>query len=424
MRTPLVTVILLVSLSGFLAQADHRPIPAPVPAPDFVANGEQPAGSTPSAGALRSGARAEAKPVKVLKTPHGGIQPQAVVDPRGRLHLIYFTGDPGKGDLFYVLRGPDQERFSDPIRVNSQPGSVVALGTIRGGQLAVGNRGRVHVAWNGSGTALPKNPANRNPMLYARLYDAGKAFEPQRNLMQTSDVLDGGGTVAVDEVGNVYVAWHALRRGGERGEGERQVWVVHSANDGKTFGPETAANPGPTGACACCGMRAFADGKGTAYLLYRAATKGIHRDMYLLSSVDQGKHFDSMLLHPWTIDACPMSSAAFAEGPGGVFAAWETNGQVYFARVEPNSPREGDVFAAPGNGQGRKHPALAANARGEVILVWTEGIGWQRGGALAWQVYDKTGQPTGERGRLAGAIPAWGLASVVADKSGTFTIIY
>src|SRR5947209_20326242 len=84
--------------------------------------------------------------VDVVKTPAGGIQPQAVVDEQGVVHLIYFKGEPGWGDLFYVRRDPDTKRFSEPLRVNSQPGSGIATGTIRGGQLALGKGGRLHVA--------------------------------------------------------------------------------------------------------------------------------------------------------------------------------------------------------------------------------------------------------------------------------------
>jgi len=166
---------------------------------------------------------ADAPRVVLLKTPHGGLQPQAVMDGKGVMHLIYFKGEPSAGDLFYVRREPGQERFTDPIRVNSQPGSAIAVGTIRGGQLALGNDGRAHVAWNGSGKALPKNKANRTPMLYTRLNDTGSGFEPQRNLMLMTDVLDGGGTVAADATGNVYVAWHGLGLGSPRGEGNRRV---------------------------------------------------------------------------------------------------------------------------------------------------------------------------------------------------------
>ena len=72
---------------------------------------------------------------------------------------------------------------------------------------------------------------------------------------------------------------------------------------------------------------------------------------------------------------------------------------------------------------GRKHPALAGNARGETILAWTEGTGWNKGGSLAWQVYDKDGKPTAEHGRAAG-VPTWSLVAVFARPDGGFTILY
>ena len=57
-----------------------------------------------------------------------------------------------------------------------------------------------------------------------------------------------------------------------------------------------------------------------------------------------------------------MSSEALVEGPNGVYAAWETQGQVKFARVEPGTVKHAPPVAAPGAGQGRKHPSLAVNA--------------------------------------------------------------
>jgi hypothetical protein len=375
---------------------------------------------------LASGAARAEEPghrVTILKTPDGGIQPQAVVDGKGVLHLVYFKGDPGAGDLYYVRRGPGQERFSAPLRVNSQPGSAIAVGSIRGGQLAVGKGGRIHVAWNGSAKARPGG-VGRSPMLYTRLDDEGTAFEPQRNLMQASAVLDGGGTVAADDAGNVYVAWHALPTGAEPGEVRRKVLAAHSTDEGKTFGREESAFDRPTGACGCCGMRAFADSRGSVYLLYRAATEGVHRDMYLLRSKDHGKTFQEVLVHPWEIEGCPMSSEAFAEGPGGVRAAWETEGQVYFATVSPKGQAADRPRPAPGPGKARKHPALAVNGRGEMLLAWAEGTGWQRGGALAWQVFDAAGRPTGERGRIEGGIPVWGLPAAVAGPDGRFLLIH
>src|ERR1700744_1355337 len=75
--------------------------------------------------------------ISVMRVPHGGIQPQMTVDGTGALHLLYFAGDPKAGDLFYVKSADGGVTWSKPIRVNSVPGSATALGTIRGGQIAI-----------------------------------------------------------------------------------------------------------------------------------------------------------------------------------------------------------------------------------------------------------------------------------------------
>ncbi|HEY7183118.1 MAG TPA: hypothetical protein VIC84_16930 [Blastocatellia bacterium] len=355
--------------------------------------------------------------VKLIRTPNGGLQPQAALDERGVLHLVYFIGEPQGGDIYYVRRDAGKTDFTSPVRVNSEQGSAVAVGTIRGAQLAIGRNGRVHIAWNGR----RETDGNDAPMLYARMNDARTGFEPQLNVMQFSGGLDGGGSVAADKSGDVYVAWHG--KGDKEGEENRRVWVAISTDEGRTFSRETAAWNEPTGACGCCGMRAFVDRQGRAHLLYRAATERVDRDMYLLSSENRGRSFSGTLLDKWKLNACPMSSAALADGATGLLAAWETNGQVYFASLDPQNPRRIFPIPAPGDTGKRKHPAIAANSRGETMLVWTEGTGWKKGGSLAWQLYDSQGKPVGERGSEQG-IPAWSLAAVVAENDGSFTIFY
>jgi hypothetical protein len=361
-------------------------------------------------------------PVTALRVPDKGIQPQVAVDGKGAVHLIYFSGEPRAGDIFYVRSESGGDTFSRPLRVNSVPGSAIAVGNIRGAHLALGKNGRAHVAWMGSDKARPKGPGDATPMLYARLNDTGTEFEEQRNVIRSAAGLDGGGSVAADDAGNVYVTWHAPAPG-DKGEGARCVWVAHSTDEGKTFAAEKRANADPTGACGCCGMRAFADGKGTVYMLYRAAKEDVHRDMYLLASTDKGDHFRGEKVQEWEINTCPMSSAAFAEGAGVVLAAWETNGQVYYSRIDQATGKRSPAVAAPGDGKGRKHPAVAVNARGETVLVWTEGMGWNKGGSVAWQVFDKDGKPAGAPGRTEG-VPTWSLVAVFARPDGRFTIVY
>src|SRR6059036_431008 len=74
-------------------------------------------------------ARSAPPQVTLLRVPHGGIQPQLATDEKGTLHLIYFGGDPSHGDLYYV-HSVDGASFSDPIRVNHEPGNAIAVGNV------------------------------------------------------------------------------------------------------------------------------------------------------------------------------------------------------------------------------------------------------------------------------------------------------
>src|SRR2546426_5032689 len=109
---------------------------------------------------LASWAGAEDVPivkVRLMRVSDGGIQPQVAVDiVQGIVHLLYYKGPEAKGDLFYTKSTDEGASWSTPLRVNSQPGSAIAIGTIRGGHIAFGKNGRVHVAWMGADGAEPK----------------------------------------------------------------------------------------------------------------------------------------------------------------------------------------------------------------------------------------------------------------------------
>jgi hypothetical protein len=202
----------------------------------------------------------------------------------------------------------------------------------------------------------------------------------------------------------------------------RVVFVARSMDEGKTFQREKEAISKPTGACGCCGLRAFADSAGVVYILYRGASETVNRDEILLISPQPGAEFQIAYSHPWEIPTCVMSSATLAESKDRVWAAWETTGQVYFASVNPKTLQVSEPIAPPGSTK-RKHPAVAANANGDTLFVWTEGTGWAKGGAVAWQLYDKDGNATSERGRADG-VPVWGLATTFAKSDGGFVIVY
>ncbi len=238
----------------------------------------------------------------LIRTPDGGIQPDLATDASGALSLLYFKGDPAAGDLYYVRLDADL-RASPAIRVNSRAGSAIATGSIRGGQIATGRNGRVHVAWPGSTSSIPRGPEGTAPMFYTRLLDGRTQFEPERNLARVSRNLDGG-AIAADADGRVYVAWHAAIPGGTD-ESARRLWIARSSDDGRTFGQETSASDPAVGACGCCGVRAIVDRRETLYVLFRSAADLVHRDTYLLTSRDHGERFRPAARMPGTSARAP-----------------------------------------------------------------------------------------------------------------------
>jgi hypothetical protein len=365
-----------------------------------------------------AGAGATRADSTIVRLPAGGIQPHAAVDSRGVAHVVYFSGDPANGDLFYTRLGPD-DTFSAPVRVNSDEGSAIAVGTVRGARLALGRNGAVHVTWNGSSRAAASTGIT--PMLYARLNAARTGFDPQRNLIQYAVGIDGGGAIAADAQGRVFVAWHA---GGpeSKSEGDRRVWLTESRDDGRTFARERPISPPETGACGCCGMDGLVTPTGELFFLYRSAREVVNRDSYLLASPDAGRTFRAVRMEPWNVGACPMSTYELVAGQGTVLAAWETGGQVRYSRIHAGiaSPA---IVAPPGTATNRRHPSLAINARGEVLLSWSVGTGWQRGGAVAWQVFDAAGRPIGAAGHAPG-VPVWGMTAAIARPDGSFAVVY
>jgi hypothetical protein len=355
--------------------------------------------------------------VTVVATPDGGIQPQAVVDPAGTIHLIYFKGEPAGGDLFYVRWTAPTAGFSTPLRVNSEAGSAIAAGSVRGGQIALGRNGWIHVAWNGS-KAIERDGVKQTPMWYARLSATGKAFERQQAIGSRTRHLDGGGSVAADRRGRVHVVWHAA--GVEDGEPHRQIYVATSTDDGARFAVEKGyANEG--GACGCCGVETLVDARGRLQILYRAAGAMIHRDAMWLTIGPQGAS-SPVRLHPWELSACPMTTFAMASSRDGLVAAWETQQQIYTAVLNPETRELTTV--APIEGKAiRKHPSVAINAAGDRLIAWTEGTAWARGGTVAWELRNRSGVTLAAKAS-AGTVPVWGLVSAVVRKDGSFLILH
>ena len=360
-------------------------------------------------GLASRGAVAESRAaVEALRIPEGGRLPRAVVDAEGTLHVVHVAGGTHRADLFHVTRESGASGWSKPRRVNSRELSVSGVGPVDGAQLALGPDNRLHVVW------LQAEPPR---FFYTRSLEDGAGFEPQRDLSTGHEGnVEAGPAVAVDGGGNVFVFWHA----GAVEDARRSVHLTVSRDGGTTFEPARRVGAGTEGACACCGVAAMVDAEGAVHVSYRGAGDNVRRGQRLLTSTDQGRSFSDRLVHPWELAACPVSTTNLFAGPGGLTAAWETRGQVYFADVD----RLEAVRSPPGKARfRRKNPVAAVNARGDTLLAWGDGPGFSFGGSLHWQVFDAAGRALGEPGGGAGTIiDGSTIAAVVQD--GRFLVIF
>lgn len=352
-----------------------------------------------------------AEEVLFERVPEGGVQPQVAATSDGTLHLVYLKGDPRGGDVRHVMKKKGASGWSAPATLNSTPATAVAAGTIRGAQIAVGRNDSLHVVWNGPGGK--DQPA---PLYYSRSLDGGATFEKQRDLRAGTQALDGGASVAASARGEVFVVWHGAPAGAAPGEIHRRVFILKSSDNGGTFSQPAIGNADDPGVCACCSLKAFVSPGGELLTLYRAARSPAQRDITLMTSRDGGVTFQHRNVGPWAINACPMSSASVVAAGTQTRAAWEAEGRVYTSVLDDRSEA---LAVSPDKA---RHPALAVNTRGETLVTWSEGTGWQKGGQLGWVVLDSAGRATGQRGSRPG-VPVWGFSAAYAEGE-RFVILY
>lgn len=350
--------------------------------------------------------------VKVESLPEPGLQPQVVVSPAGVVHLVYLLGDPKACDVRHTTRRVEGGDWSPPVTVNSEPRSAIAIGTIRGAQIALGKNDSVQVLWNGS-TAGRSEPMRQAPLLHARLAPGAKTFSAQQNLMAETTALDGGASIAANPNGQVTVVWHAAPAGA-KGEAERLVFARNSSDDGLTFAAPEPLNAASPGVCACCSLRAHLAGDGTLSVLYRGTPEPASRGMILLTC--RAGATRKTRLDDWQVALCPMSSASLLPTGRSLRAAWENNGRIVTGILGGPAPEHRKI--GPGNA---KHPALAQNTQGQVLVASVIGSGWNQGGSLHWDLLD-TRRPSSSNGG-GQPIPVWSHPAVYAQPDGRFVIL-
>ncbi|HEX5218043.1 MAG TPA: hypothetical protein VFZ59_00625 [Verrucomicrobiae bacterium] len=330
-----------------------------------------------------------------VKTIHVPGNPRVVKAQIGADRTIHLLLDTENGPC-YVKSSDAGASFSPPIAIVDAAAQKSGL-KFQGEDLAVGKKGRVHVAMANNAWKL-KLPEAEWGFYYSSLAPEAKSFSAVRNINRKPSE---GFSLAADEVGNVTACFLSDK-----------LFTMVSHDDGETFTqyaePNADWNP-----CNCCTTAAAFGADGRLAVLYREETDN-ERDIYL-ALLGKGKAVRSRVsTTPWKLNGCPMTYFAINRTARGYVAAWPTKGQVYFARLDTwGALLPPGEIKTPGT-NGMRNGLLALSARDGATLV-----GWKDKDVLGWQLYDGEAQPIGKPGS---APSSGGGAAAVVLENGNFLI--
>jgi hypothetical protein len=363
--------------------------------------------------------------VELQRAPEGELQPQALVDADGVVHLLTLAPDSADGELRHRISEDGGFVWKPPLVAGR---GVAIEGRTRGGRMALGREGRLHVAWQGSAAAEPRASDEADPLLYTRLDDEGLAFEPPRNVASARAFPDSGCAIAADGSGAVWILWHTP--GAVADERERELWLARSLDDGASFEPERSIG-GDLGVCAASAPAIACDGD-ALYVLYRVAGERNEHGSWLLVSRDGGETFEGRVLDRWNAASCPPGGAALQPGPLGMVGVWERAGGLYLAsfrgleaRGEQRKQRQVTLGGWGVRSQADLvHPTLVVASWGEMLVVSLADANWGRELHLDWSAYDAESTWLGSAPEPLEQVPDHSLATCFAREDGTFVVVY
>lgn len=351
--------------------------------------------------------------VDVVHLPEGALVPDVVMDDTGVLHMVYGMCD----DAWYVRSTNNGRTFSPPVKVNTEGKVTLKMGE-RGPKLALGKGGSIHVVW-----ADQWSPGVKVYPRYSRSLDGGRTFEPPRAMASLFGI--DGLTVASDGEDNVIVFFHHVSPPQQEIPYAHRLYLVHSTDNGSTFGPEERMRIQGMDdlACSMCMMRARITADGNVNLALRVANDNI-RDFFLMRGLKRENTFVPLRVNEdrWKLMTCPMCGPELTLDPAGrMLCAFMSRHHVYWSALEDG--RFKLHVATPAEENDEIYPGAFGDGKGQVLLIWQVGpMAVRRRATVKWALYGYDGLFTGKQGTI-GVSTSGTKATAFAGTDGVFHIV-
>lgn len=328
------------------------------------------------------------QPVQISANDVDAAEPITATAPDGGFYVAWVNHNANsQSDVMLARYDSEGATSGSPVMVNQQTGVATAW---RGDppSVAVADKS-VYVLW----TARVESDGKKGTDLYFSVsHDQGKSFASPVKV--NDDKLPGAHgmhSLAVANDGKIYVAWLDERNivqpkpskhaGGHHMESNREFFVAHSTDGGKTF---SANRKVAENVCPCCKSALAVSPDGTLYASWRQVLPGNFRHIAVASSTDGGASFSSPVIvsdDKWMLQGCPVSGPSLsADASGTLKVVWYAAGEndapgLYFAETRDKgrtfSPRS---LVMQENVKGT--PALVS-ANDRAVAIWQGSVGQQ-----------------------------------------------
>jgi len=328
------------------------------------------------------------QPVQISAPDVDAAEPVTVTAPEGGFYVAWVNHNANsQSDVMLARFDSEGTAQGSAVMVNQQPGVATAW---RGDPPSVAIAGKsVYVLW----TARVESEGKKSTDLYLSVSNnQGKSFA---SAVKVNDdkLLGAHGmhSLAVAGDGKIYAAWLDERNipapkpskhaGGHHMESNRELFVAHSTDGGKTF---SANRKVAENVCPCCKTALAVSPDGTLYASWRQVLPGNFRHIAVASSTDGGASFSSPVIvsdDKWMLQGCPVSGPSLSTSAQGTLkVVWYAAGEgdapgLYFAETRDKgrtfSPRSLLTQEAV-----KGTPALAG-ANDRAVAIWQGSVGQQ-----------------------------------------------
>jgi hypothetical protein len=241
------------------------------------------------------------------------------------------------------------------VRINPQSGEAIAW---RGDPptVAVASDGAVYVGW----TASLGAQAHASNLYLSVSRDKGRSFEaPVKVNDDEKPGPHGMHSLAIATDGSIYLAWLDERNSPpvladqnkvnhKHMEGNREVFVAHSRDGGKTFSENSRIGHD---VCPCCKTSLAISNNGRIYAGWRQVLPGNLRHIAVASSSDHGQTFTAPVIvsdDQWALAGCPVSGCSLSVSPdASLQVVWYSAGNAGPTGVYRSESRDGGQHFTP-----------------------------------------------------------------------------